>query len=80
MGYRVVKKESGKRIVSHCVSFLIDEAKRMGITLLNTEVMNNNPASEKVLIKSGFSPTQCFRRKYQHQGVFHNSIYFELVL
>ncbi len=52
----------------------------MGITLLNTEVMNNNPASEKVLIKSGFSPTQCFRRKYQHQGVFHNSIYFELVL
>ena len=80
IGYRVAEKESGKGIASRCVLFLIDEAKRMGITLLNAEVMDNNPASEKVLIKSGFSPTQCFRRKYQHQGVFHNSIYFELAL
>ncbi|WP_334050479.1 GNAT family N-acetyltransferase [Alteromonas gracilis] len=54
MRYRVAEKESGKGIASHCVSFLINEAKRMGITLLNAEVVDNNPASGKILIKSAF--------------------------
>jgi len=79
-GYRVAEKDCGKGIASHCVSFLIEEAKSMGIKLLTAEVMDNNAASEKVLIKNGFSPKLCFRRKYRHQGAFHNSIYFELAL
>ena len=57
-----------------------EEAKSMGIKLLTSEVMDNNAASEKVLIKNGFSPKLCFRRKYRHQGAFHNSIYIELAL
>ena len=80
IGYRVAKKDCGKGIASHCVSFLIEKAKSMGIKLLTAEVMDNNAASDKVLIKNGFSPTLCFRRKYRHQGAFHNSIYFELAL
>ena len=80
IGYRVAEKESGKGIASRCVLFLIDEAKNMGITTLCAEVMDNNPASEKVLIKSGFNPTLCFYRKYQHQGVLYNSTHFELSL
>ena len=80
IGYRVAEKDCGKGIASHCVSFLIEEAKSMGIRLLTAEVMDNNAASEKVLIKNGFSPKLCFRRKYRHQGAFHNSIYFELAL
>lgn len=80
IGYRVAEKECGKGIASRCVSFLIDEAKSKGLKWLTAEVMDNNPASEKVLIKNGFSPKQCFRRKYQHKGALHNSIYFELAL
>lgn len=80
IGYRVAEEECGKGIASRCVSFLINEAKSMGITMLTAEVMDNNPASEKVLIKSGFNPTLCFRQKYQHQGTLYNSIYFELAL
>ncbi|MEE3058168.1 MAG: GNAT family protein, partial [Pseudomonadota bacterium] len=80
IGYRVAEKDCGKGIASRCVSFLIEEAKSMGIKLLTAEVMDNNAASEKVLIKNGFSPKLCFRRKYRHLGAFHNSIYFELAL
>jgi ribosomal-protein-alanine N-acetyltransferase len=69
IGYRVAEKDCG-----------IEEAKSMGIKLLTAEVMDNNAASERVLIKNGFSPKLCFRRKYRHQGAFHNSIYFELAL
>ncbi|AXT40418.1 N-acetyltransferase [Alteromonas sp. BL110] len=80
IGYRVAQKESGKGIASRSVLFLIDEARSLGITTLCAEVMDNNPASEKVLIKSGFNPTLCFYHKYLHQGVLYNSTHFELSL
>ena len=80
IGYRVAEKESGKGIASRCVRFLIEQAKVSGLTMLTAEVMDNNPASDKVLIKNGFAPTICFPRKYRHRGVVYNSIYYELAL
>lgn len=78
IGYRVAEGVSGKGIASRCVRRLVEQAKNIGLSTLTAEVMDNNPASEKVLVKNGFKPTLCFSKKYRHKGKLLNSTYFTL--
>lgn len=80
IGYRVAESETGKGIASQCVSFLAQQAKEKNINTLTAEVMQNNPVSEKVLIKNGFKPTYCYIKKHRHQNSLFNSTLFELAL
>ncbi|WP_394220361.1 GNAT family N-acetyltransferase [Alteromonas gracilis] len=80
IGYRVAEQQSGKGIATFCVSFLSRQAQEMGITTLTAEVMDNNPASEKALVKNGFRPTFCYIKKHRHQNTLCNSTLYELAL
>ena len=55
VGYRIGEHHTGKGVASFCLTKLIDLAKdEMNLNSLFAEVLDNNPASMRVLIKQGF--------------------------
>lgn len=68
IGYRVGKHETGKGIGTICVKYLIDVAKEQGLDFLTAVVMDNNVASEKVLLNNGFQLDLCIPNGFLHQG------------
>ena len=77
IGYRVSEEATGKGVASLCVEFLISEAKRNGIVSIKAEVMDNNRASDKVLLKNSYVPTLCYLKKYLHNNTPINSVLYE---
>lgn len=61
VGYRVAKNAIGNGYASFCLSELIEKAQVLySVKLLKAQVLDNNPASKKVLTKLGF---QAFEHK-----------------
>lgn len=59
IGYRVGKNFTGQGIASYCLSQLIEKAQNeFGLKRLKAQVLDNNPASKRVLEKFGFQPTE----------------------
>ena len=55
VGYRIAERYTGKGIASNCLRELIFEARaRFGLQSLYANVLDNNPASKRVLEKQGF--------------------------
>ena len=67
IGYRVAEREIGRGIATRCVNHLVDKGRQKGLSTLVAYVMDNNPASERVLVKSGFIRRKCLPHYYQHQ-------------
>lgn len=56
IGYRVAEHFTSKGIASYCLSQLIEMAKnKLQLTTLRAQVLDNNPASKRVLQKYGFT-------------------------
>ncbi|MEM0909722.1 MAG: GNAT family protein [Pseudomonadota bacterium] len=68
IGYRVDQHSTGNGIGTLCVEYLIQQAKSLGLRQLVAHVMDNNPASENVLLTNGFKLTLCLPNAFEHQG------------
>ncbi len=80
IGYRVGKHSVGKGIGTVCVKYLISAAKELDLKTISAFVINNNPASEKVLLNSGFHLDLCIPNGFEHQGKsFHGFKYLRAV-
>lgn len=80
IGYRVGKSAVGKGIGTACVKHLISVAKELDLNTLSAFVINNNPASEKVLLNNGFHLDLCIPNGFEHQGKsFHGFEYIRAV-
>jgi len=55
VGYRVCQKHLSLGLASRCLSELIKQAYRMELKVLKAQVLDNNPASAKVLEKQRFA-------------------------
>ncbi len=56
LGYRVAKKHAGKGVASFALSTVVNLArKELNLQSLISYVLTNNPASERVLLKQGFT-------------------------
>lgn len=56
IGYRVAEHFTSQGIASYCLSQLIEIAKnKLQLTTLRAQVLDNNPASKRVLKKYGFT-------------------------
>ncbi len=76
IGYRVGKTHAGKGVGSLCVAHLVNTGINLGLKQLSAFVINNNPASEKVLLKNGFRLNLCIPNGFVHQGrLFHGFNY-----
>ena len=80
IGYRVAMHATGRGVASLCVSHLCFEAKSMKIKRLIAEVMDNNSASERVLLNSGFSAQLCYLKKHYHAHQRRNSVLYHKYL
>jgi ribosomal-protein-alanine N-acetyltransferase len=76
IGYRVAMHATGRGVASLCVSHLCSEAKNMRMERLFAEVMDNNSASERVLLNSGFSAQLCYIKKHYHAHQRRNSVLY----
>lgn len=72
IGYRVSRNETGRGVGSVCVKHLICAAKTSHLAQLLAVVINNNPASEKVLMKNGFQLNVCLPNRFIHQGSLYH--------
>lgn len=55
VGYRVAEKAINKGCASRCLQALTRVAIDMGLSRLRARVLDNNPMSQRVLIKQGFA-------------------------
>lgn len=69
IGYRVAKVASGKGVGSFCVQHLVSFCQSLKLEKINALVMNNNPASERVLLKNKFELFLCLPNEYIHKGL-----------
>ena len=80
IGYRVGKSATGKGIGTACVKHIVSIAKELGLNCLSAFVINNNPASEKVLLNNGFHLDLCIPNGFKHLGKsFHGFKYLRAV-
>lgn len=68
IGYRVSKYAAGKGIGTICVKHLVSVARDHNIKFLYAFVINNNPASEQVLLNNGFHLNLCIPNGFEHHG------------
>ncbi len=68
IGYRVALASSQRGVASACVEHLIHYSTEAKLKHLCAYVMDNNPASEKVLNKNGFILQQCLPKAFTHKG------------
>ena len=69
VGYRVAKSEIGSGVASFGLKELIKISKqKLGLVLLKAVVMENNPASAKVLEKQGFIQSKEISGFYNFHG------------
>jgi len=68
IGYRVGKTHVGKGVGSLCVAHLVNAGINLGLKQLSAFVINNNPASEKVLLKNGFRLNLYIPNGFVHLG------------
>ena len=68
VGYRVGQAFLSQGLASLCLNHLIEKAKELGIHTLKAQVLNNNPASAKVLQKQGFECVKLIEQYYQLNG------------
>ncbi len=77
IGYRVAKAATGQGIASLCVKKLCEVSeKEFQLTQLNALVLDNNPASCRVLIKNGFSLWKHLENFEQLHGVQYGCSHF----
>lgn len=80
VGYRVSKDTLSKGVATKCLKELIDKAKKLGVTRLKAQVLNNNPASARVLEKQGFVKVETVAAFYQLNGESFDCWLFEKLL
>ena len=80
IGYRVAQKVSGKGFATLCVQYLLERATQIGLAHLNAFVMDNNPASERVLVKNGFELTRKMPNCYEHGNQPLNGLHYTRAL
>ena len=68
VGYRVCQKYLSLGLASRCLTELIEQASQMGLKTLKGQVLDNNPASGKVLEKQGFAIEERISNFYQLNG------------
>lgn len=68
VGFRVSKDYIGQGVGSECLKFLIEQAKELKLNMLFAYVIDNNKASERVLIKNGFSLNLNLPDEFEHRG------------
>ncbi len=68
IGYRVGESAAGRGVGSLCVAHLVNTAINLKLKQLCAFVINNNPASEKVLFNNGFQLDLCIPNGFVHQG------------
>lgn len=80
VGYRVGKAFLSNGLASRCLTELIIMAKRLGIDTLKAQVLDNNPASARVLEKQGFDVLETIPNFCQHNAQLHNcTVYIKLL-
>lgn len=80
VGYRVAQDFLSQGLASRCLTELTIKAKQLGIHTLKAQVLANNPASARVLMKQGFEILETIDDFYQHSGQMHNcTVYIKLL-
>lgn len=80
IGYRVSKCATGQGIGTICVKYLVSISRELDLKFLSAYVINNNPASKKVLLNNGFYLDLCIPNGFEHQGKsFHGFKYLRAV-
>lgn len=77
IGYRVEEAYIGQGLATRSVQHLMREATAMKLRLLNAVVLDNNRASESVLIKNGFDLSFCSINQYRHQSRILNAFHYQ---
>lgn len=78
LGYRMCESVIGKGVATECVSQIIVQAKKLKLHRLNAVVLLNNPASKRVLIKSGFEYSHTEKNAYEFKGEWLEAEHFFL--
>ncbi|MBB6521416.1 GNAT family N-acetyltransferase [Pseudoteredinibacter isoporae] len=75
VGYRVAQQQGSKGLASLCLSHLISEARNtFKLRELQARVLDNNPASFRVLQKQGFEKFECLPESINIQGQDWNCV------
>ena len=81
IGYRVAKSAIGQGVATFAVSSLCQIAnKELGLLKLNAMVLDNNPASDKVLVKNGFRKENWHIKLAQINGTWFDGFEYQLAL
>lgn len=73
ISYCLGKNFQGKGIMSNVLTQFIDKAKDKNVHMIMAEVMEENDASSKLLLKHGFKLDGIIREKYKDRNdVYHN--------
>ncbi len=76
VGYRVSKSHLSQGFASRCLVELVVKAQQLAIKTLKAQVLDNNPASSKVLEKQGFSKQETITEFYQLNDQMHDCVVF----
>jgi ribosomal-protein-alanine N-acetyltransferase len=80
VGYRVAESFLSKGLASRCLTELILKSQELGIQTLKAQVLDNNPASARVLEKQGFEVLETINDFCQHNGQLHHcTVYIKLL-
>lgn len=77
IGHRVCESVKGQGITSEAVAQLINLAKERGLTTLTATVANNNPASQRILVKNNFHYLRTDFAAFEFNGELLDFRYFE---
>lgn len=78
VGYRISEKHTSQGFASYCLSGLIDVAKeKFDITVLEAEILDNNPASRKVLEKKDFAEVDYIPKFLTVNGIEYGCAKFQ---
>ncbi|WP_284218622.1 GNAT family N-acetyltransferase [Agaribacter marinus] len=80
IGYRVGIGASNRGIGSLCVNHLVCISENLNLKHLSAFVIDNNPASKKVLLKNGFHLDLCIPNSFEHQGQFYHGFEYLHIL
>ncbi len=76
LGYRVCQSVAGQGVATAIVKQIIQQARLMNLEKLTAIVMNNNPASKKVLLNNGFNHSHTEKNAYEFNGEMMDFFYF----
>lgn len=79
IGYRIDQSENGRGIASRAVALCSAEAfGPLRLWRIEAVARADNPASRRVLERSGFTPFGVSRRSFHLEGAWHDRVHYEL--